>query len=148
MKKIDQEQEPFIVDFWWDYYQPLFEFEFDLIMAPDPEETTQKLAETMEAMQNNFLMQAATLHIPFFDGKNIPLRQFIQDVENGLTVIPDGLKPAFRNAVHAKLKGLARDSLEKADTDTTEKLLEELKKYFSPGRKYSDLVIELQNTRM
>lgn len=122
-------------------------------MAPPVNETQEdkasRFTRTMNAMSQSFAIQSATVHVPFFNSKNIPLRQFIQDVENGLSLLAEGQEAKFVANIKSKLQGSARDSIEGVqDLDTVKKLTAELKKYFAPGRKYIDYVSELQSVRM
>ena len=48
--------------------------------------------------------------IPVFDGKNIPLKDFIQDIPNADADIPDAQKGSFIKKVLSKLRGSARNS--------------------------------------
>ena len=56
-------------------------------------------------------VQQALLHIPVYDGKNMPLKTFIQDVENGYSICPAGIRIAFFKGVIAKLRDTARDAV-------------------------------------
>ena len=42
----------------------------------------------MTSMAECFALQHGTLNIPFFNGKNIPLKDFLQDVQNGAVFVP------------------------------------------------------------
>uniref|UniRef100_A0ABD2W4D0 Uncharacterized protein n=1 Tax=Trichogramma kaykai TaxID=54128 RepID=A0ABD2W4D0_9HYME len=65
----------------------------------------------LTVMAGSFALNNVTLSIPIFDVKNIPLRDFIQDVRNGAAQITENQTPNFIKAVLAKLKGPARDSI-------------------------------------
>lgn len=101
------------------------------------EDEAKKFAESMNLMSSNFSLHAATMHIPFFDGKNVPLRQFTQEVENGQTLIGARHEDAFFTAVKARLKGLACECIEGVPEVTdVDSLIKELAKYFSPGSSF------------
>ena len=56
-------------------------------------------------------LQQSTYHIPHFDGKNPPLKDFLQDVSNGAVFVTDATETGFIKAVLDKLRGVARDSV-------------------------------------
>ena len=93
-------------------------------------------------------VQQALLHIPVYDDKNMPLKTFILDVENGYSIYPAGIRNAFFKEVIAKLRDTARDSLSGVDTNTVANLKDALKEYFSPKKNYSQFCAEIQSVRM
>lgn len=110
---------------------------------------SRRFVDTMNSMSEHFAIQNATIHIPFFDGKNIPLKQFIQDVENGSSLLAPAQTATFLTAVKSRLRGMARECMEGAgNINTLEALTNRLKKYFAPGKKYTDYCTDLQNARM
>ena len=64
----------------------------------------------MISIAQTMAMQAAITSIPVFDGKNIPLKDFIQDIRNADAKIPDTQKGSFIKKVLSKLRGSARNS--------------------------------------
>ena len=68
-----------------------------------PEQDTSAL---MISMAQTMAMQAAITSIPVFDGKNIPLKDFIQDIRNADADFPDAQKESFIKKVLSKLDGL------------------------------------------
>lgn len=110
---------------------------------------SRQFLDTMANMTQHFAIQNATVHIPFFDGKNIPLRHYVQDVENGATLVPAGQLATYITVVRSRLRGMARESLEGVDEiNTVEALTDLLKTYFAPGRKYADYCNDFQTVRM
>ena len=57
-----------------------------------------------------FAIQQGVMNIPTFNGKNMPVRDFIQDVLNGESSVPANCERQYIMAVLARLKGAARDS--------------------------------------
>ena len=49
----------------------------------------------LTTMGGSFALQQGLLHIPFYDGKCMTLRQFLQDVETGYNIISAGIRAAF-----------------------------------------------------
>lgn len=45
----------------------------------------------LNTMGECMAVQQALLHIPHYDGKNLPLKTFLQDVENGLAICSAGM---------------------------------------------------------
>ena len=69
--------------------------------------TSAAMTSVLECMT----LQQSTYHIPQFDGKNPPPKDFLQDVANGAVFVTDATEPGFIKAVLAKLKGVARESV-------------------------------------
>ncbi|XP_044591951.1 probable ubiquitin thioesterase DG1039 [Cotesia glomerata] len=67
---------------------------------------------TMTSLGENLTMTQALAMVPNFDGQNMPLRSFLQDVEQALQLVTEEQKPAFITKVRTKLKDTARDALE------------------------------------
>lgn len=72
--------------------------------------TIQNLTHHIEIMDailttlgENFAIQQALLHFPSYDGRNIPFKTFIQEVENGVANCPESIRQAFFRGVVAKL---------------------------------------------
>lgn len=56
-------------------------------------------------------VQHLLLHILIYDGKNMPLKAFIQNVENGHNIYPVGIRDAFFKGVIAKLRDTQQEML-------------------------------------
>lgn len=54
-------------------------------------DTTAAMASVLECMT----LQRSTFHIPCFDGRNPPLKEFLQDVANGAVFITEQTEPGF-----------------------------------------------------
>ena len=66
--------------------------------APTGQQTvanTTYCSQLMVTMANTMAMQTAVASIPVFDGGNIPLKDFIQDVRNAATDISAAQLPSF-----------------------------------------------------
>ena len=46
----------------------------------------------LTTMGKYMAVQQDLLHIPVYDAKNMPLKTFIQDVENGYSICPAGIR--------------------------------------------------------
>ncbi|RYA68313.1 hypothetical protein DD595_25595, partial [Enterobacter cloacae complex sp. 4DZ3-17B2] len=53
----------------------------------------------MASMAENFALQNSISSLPYFDGKNIPLKDFLQAVRNGLALLPEGSDQVYVTAV-------------------------------------------------
>ncbi|KAJ8665857.1 hypothetical protein QAD02_007519 [Eretmocerus hayati] len=93
-------------------------------------------------------IQQALLHIPIHDGKILPLKTFIQDVENGFAIRPEGIRSAFLKGVIAKLRDTARDAVSGTEIDSIDTLRNALKEYFASKKTYSQYCAEFQGVRM
>ena len=78
-------------------------------------------------------VQQALFHIPIYEGKNMALKTFLQDVENGLSICPEGIKNVFFKVI-AKLRDTARDAVSGIDNQSIENLCDALKEYFAPKK--------------
>ncbi|CAB0031905.1 unnamed protein product [Trichogramma brassicae] len=114
-------------------------------MNPEALEATTLM---LTAMAGSFALNNATLSIPSFDGKNIPLRDFIQDVRNGAAQITELQTPNFIKAVLAKLKGPARDSTFNKTFENVDALVKHLKERFAPGKNYAYYADRIHEARM
>ena len=65
----------------------------------------------MESILECMTIQQSTYHISQFDGKNPPLKEFLQDVANGAVYITEAKESGFIKVVLSKLKGVARESV-------------------------------------
>lgn len=108
--------------------------------------------EITDAMLNTMgecmAVQQALLHIPPYDGKNMPLKTFLQDVENGYNICPEGIRDAFFKGVVAKLRDTARDAVSGIEVTTVNNLRDALKEYFAPKKDYTAYCAEIQGVRM
>lgn len=120
-------------------------------MAHDQEANTinRTLSDAMvTSMAECFALQQGVMHIPFYDGKNIPVRDFIQDIINGESSIPENCENQFVKVVLSKLKGAARDSTHGKKFDTIDELINHLKQRFAPRKSYSWYLHEISTIRM
>ena len=81
----------------------------------------------MTPMAECFAIQQGIMNIPTFDGKNMPVRDFIQDIINGKSSVPVNCEPQYIKAVLARLKGAARDSIYGKSFTTINELIKHLK---------------------
>lgn len=102
----------------------------------------------MTSMAECFALQHGTLNIPFFNGRNIPLKDFLQDVQNGAVFVPPASEGSFVKAVLGKLQGAARDSTFGKTFNTVNELIKHLKARFAPGKDYPYYHHEIENIRM
>ena len=106
--------------------------------------TSAAIASVLECIT----LQQSTYHIPQFDSKNPPLKEFLQDVANGAVFVTDVTEPGFINAVLAKLKGVARESVRDKQFSGVKDLIAYLKKRFAPTKKYQWYFESIVNLRM
>ena len=94
-------------------------------------------------------LQAALQGVEQFDGKEPPLRTFLYDVEQGLSMIPDSLKQNYTMGILRKLRGNAREAVEGRTFRKTEDLIKFLRDTFSPaGLTLSQCQTQLAQLRM
>lgn len=102
----------------------------------------------LNTMGECMAVQQALLHIPLYGDKNMPLKTFLQDVENGLAIRPNGIQNAFFKGVIAKLRDVARQAVSGVEINNMIQLREALKSHFAPKKTYSQYCAELQGVRM
>ena len=64
----------------------------------------------IKLMAECFPMQQGVINIPIFDGKNMPVSDFIEDIITGQSFVPATCEKEYIITVSARLKGAARDS--------------------------------------
>ena len=85
-------------------------------------------------MGETLALQQGLQNIGEYNGKNMPLKNFIQDVESGLELVPAILHKAFFKCVLPKLKDTARDAVNGKTINNTAELRDILKQHFSPKK--------------
>ncbi|CAK9796339.1 hypothetical protein ANTQUA_LOCUS764 [Anthophora quadrimaculata] len=100
------------------------------------------------AMAESFAIQQAIANIPHFDGNNIPLKDFLLDVQNSAYCLPPTCEGSFTRAVISKLRGEARDSICDLQFPSINDLIRHLKRRFSSGKTYEYYQQEISSIRM
>lgn len=95
------------------------------------------LTTSFASMSASFALQNVLVGFPEFDGKNMPLKDFLQDVRNGLEFAGGDQEPRYVRAVLTKLKGAARDCTYGKTIRTIEDLVKVLKERFAPGKDFA-----------
>ena len=90
------------------------------------------IASVLECMT----LQQSTYHIPHIDGKNPPLKDFLQDVSNDAVFVTYATEPGFIKAVLAKFRGVARESVSDKQFSKVKDLIAHFKKRFAPTKMY------------
>ena len=81
-------------------------------------------------------LQQRTYQIPKFDGKNPPLKEFLQDIANGAVYITESTEPGFIKVLLSKLESVARESVRDKRFNRLNDLMAHLKKRSTPSKKY------------
>ena len=105
-------------------------------------------SQLMVTMANTMAMQTAVASIPVFDGGNIPLKDFIQDVRNAATDISAAQLPSFLKKVLSRLQGAARNSTYGVPFNSVDDLVRHLKQRFAPGKTFTYYYARLNDLRM
>ena len=94
-------------------------------------------------------LQAALQGIEQFDGKEPPLRTFLYDIEQGLSLVPEVLEASYTKGILRKLRGNAREAVEGRIFETTDALIKFLRETFAPaGLTLSQCQAQLAQLRM
>lgn len=102
----------------------------------------------LTSMGETMALQQALLQVPSFDGKNRPLKSFLQDIEGGQTLVPQPLLETYYKAVCSKLKDIARDAITDKEIKSLETLTNALKEYFSTKKSYPQYCADIQAVRL
>ena len=105
-------------------------------------------SQLMVTMANTMAMQTAVSSIPVFDGGNIPLKDFIQDIRNAATDISQAQLPSFLKKVLSRLQGAARNSTYGLGFNSVDELVRHLKQRFAPGKTFTYYYTQLNDLRM
>ena len=106
--------------------------------------------EMMQQMALSMSVGNALQGVRSFDGTNMLVRDFIQDIKNGEANIADNAKAKkqYVSAVLAKLRGQARECTSGKQITTLQELIRILKKRFTPGRDYAYYADKISTLRM
>ena len=107
-------------------------------------ELIKNMSVSMVMGQMSFVLQG----IRHFDGSNISLNDFIQDIRNGVKHVAKQHEPQYVSAVIAKLRGAARDCVSGKEISVLENLIKILKKRFAPGHDYAYYLDKITSLRM
>ena len=77
------------------------------------------------------------MNVPIFNGKNVPVRDFIQNVIDGEASIPANCEKQYIRAVLSRLKGAARDSTHGKSFFSMKDLIDHLKQRFALHNTYT-----------
>ena len=105
-------------------------------------------SQLMVTMTHTMAMQCTIGSVPPFDGTNLPLKHFIQDVRNAAAHITPEQLPCFLKKVLGKLRGSARNSTFRVAFATVDGLVRHLKRKFAPGKTFTYYCSQLNDLRM
>ena len=103
---------------------------------------------TMASVLECMTLHQSTYHISQFDGKNPPLKEFLQDVANGAVYITEATEQSFIKVVSSKLKGVARKSVINKRFNRVNDLMAHIKKRFAPSKEYQWYFESIRNLLM
>lgn len=112
--------------------------------APAPLDYTNSVVTVLEQMS----VQTNSQNIPLFDGRQPPLKDFLQEIENSAAFIPEVSEPGFLKAVLSKLRGAARNSVRGLRFDNINGLVEHLRKRFASSKKYQWYLDNIMTIRL
>ena len=110
---------------------------------------THTLDESMiRSMIECFSIQQGIINVPVFDGENMPVRDFIEDVMNGALVVPAECEKRYVTAVLSRLKGTARSSTYGRTFSNLKELSDHLKQRYAPRKAYSWYISEMATVQL
>ena len=114
----------------------------------DSRELTMAMSTTLVALANSLTLQNSIAGLSTYDGSNIPLKDFIQDIRNGDLGITNEQRPSYLRAVLGKLQGPAKDCTYGKTFTNIEQLCTHLKQRFAPGKGFAYYSNKLYTLRM
>ena len=99
-------------------------------------------------MAECFAMQQGAMDIPIFDGKNMSVSDFIEDIITGQSFVPVKCEKRYVIAVLARLKGAAQDSTYGKTFSNLSDLIQHLEQRFDPHKIFSWHVREKATIQM
>lgn len=84
--------------------------------------------------------------IPVFDGYNIPLTRFLEELDIAKGLLPATAEPILAQLVRSKLRGDALDSIRRDTFQTINDIKKHFKNIFSPNKTHAQLQAELGGT--
>ena len=110
---------------------------------------TRTLDESMiRSMIECFSIQQGIISVPVFDGENMPVRDFIEDVMNGALVVPADCEKQYFRAVLSCLKDTARSSTYGKTSSNLNELNDHLKQRYAPRKAYSWYISEMATIQL
>ena len=107
------------------------------------------LDESMiRSMIECFAIQQDIINVPIFDGENMPVKDFIEDVMNGAIEVPAECEKRYVTAVLSRLKGIARSSTYGRTFSSLKELSDHLKQRYAPHKAYSWYISEMVIIRL
>ena len=103
---------------------------------------------TVTSMAECFAVQQGIINIPTFNGKNMPLKDFIQDTLNRECNVPGNCERQYVMGVLAQLRSAPRDSTHNKIFSRINKLIQYLKQRLAPHKTYSVYVCKILTIRM
>lgn len=119
-----------------------------ITMSRERSSATLDLSTTLSHMVEGFSLRDQKDLIPRFDGRNLPLNDFIQDVRNAAAFIPEGREAEFTAAVIAKLSSDARNCVHGRDFNNVEDLIKVLIKRLNRGKDFDYYSAKISQLRM
>ena len=116
--------------------------------TPEVGDTSTAMGATLLALASNLSLQNSIAGIGVYDGSNVPLKDFLQDVRNGEASITKQQSAAYLRAVLGKLRGPAKDCTYGQSFTTIEDLCARLKQRFAPGKDFAYYNSQLHSLKM
>lgn len=117
-------------------------------MASSEDDVTTAMSTTLRALAGSLSLQNSIAGLTTYDGSNVPLKDFLQDIKNGDEQVGGGQKASYLRAVLGKLKGPAKDCTYGRTFNTIEELCRHLKHRFAPGKGFTYYSSKFHTLRM
>ena len=100
------------------------------------------------SMAECFAIQQGIMNVPIYNGKNMPVRDFMQDVVNGEASIPANCEKQYIKSVLSRLTEAARDITHEKSFSSMKDLIDHLKQRFVPHKTYTWYTQEISNIKL
>ena len=107
-----------------------------------------RLLNNVTDMMNNMSLQTRFLQIPKYDGKNMSLRDYLQDIQNGAAFIPPTSQSEYVKAAISNLQGEVRNVVYGEQINTVADYIKHLKTRLARGKTYNYYADAISRIRM
>ncbi|XP_043465818.1 uncharacterized protein LOC122500787 [Leptopilina heterotoma] len=102
----------------------------------------------VQSLKNDMSMERAMKHVPDYDGSNMSVKEFIQDIVYAASKINATCEADLISEILCKLKGSARDCAKGKNFAGIGELIDTLKERFATGQPYEAYFVQIINLKM
>ena len=115
---------------------------------PTGADLSMRLLNNVTDMMNGTTLQNRFMQIPKYDGKNMSLRDYLQDIQNGAAFIPQTSESEYVKAAISNLQGEIRNAVYGEHINTVSDYIKHLKERLARGKTYDYYADAISRIRM